>query len=141
MQRHIYPLGWGWFDWQIESISKKVRAPVSGVFGVPRGGLVPAVALSHRLGVPFLDAPNDSMLWIDDIVDSGRTLAYWRDKFPGATYAALIGPPDRKDPLTGADGLIIGTSNFPGSWWVFPWESLSKAREDMAVYMAKEDVT
>ena len=40
--------------------------------GLPRGGLIPAVMLSHKLGLPYkLDG---NALVIDDICDSGKTL-------------------------------------------------------------------
>tara|TARA_R100000951_G_scaffold88755_1_gene76860 strand:+ start:1741 stop:2127 length:387 start_codon:yes stop_codon:yes gene_type:complete len=42
------------------------------VMGLPRGGLIPAVMLSHKLGLPYkLDG---NALVIDDICDSGKTL-------------------------------------------------------------------
>ena len=53
----------------------------SEVFGVPRGGLIPAVLASHLLG---LRVRNDSialvqvvpgLLVVDDLVDTGRTLS------------------------------------------------------------------
>jgi len=54
---------------------KKYKA----VYGYPRGGLIPAVHISHFLGIPLVtkipknfDIPE--LLIVDDIVDSGRTL-------------------------------------------------------------------
>lgn len=55
--------------------------PFKGIYGVPRGGLIPAVYLSHRLDVPLvrtLDAVlSDShgpYLIVEDVVDTGKTL-------------------------------------------------------------------
>ena len=42
------------------------------VIGLPRGGLIPAVMLSHKLGLPY--NLNENALVIDDICDSGKTL-------------------------------------------------------------------
>jgi hypoxanthine phosphoribosyltransferase len=47
------------------------------VYGVPRGGAPIAVALSHRLDIPYITNPNaitDQTLIVDDIVDTGKEL-------------------------------------------------------------------
>ena len=51
----------------------------TGVYGLPRGGLVFAVMLSNRLGIPMLMAPCDGCLIIDDIADSGKSLAHFTE--------------------------------------------------------------
>ena len=53
-----------------------------GVYGIPRGGTVLAVMLSHKLDIPFImdvkegpyHAVRDDYIIIDDIVDTGETL-------------------------------------------------------------------
>lgn len=50
---------------------------VSGVYGIPRGGLVLAVMLSHKLNVPLLAAPADNCIIVDDICDSGETISHY----------------------------------------------------------------
>ena len=45
-----------------------------GVYGIPRGGLCLAVALSHSLGLPLLDKPKNNSLIVDDVYDTGCTL-------------------------------------------------------------------
>lgn len=50
---------------------------ISGVYGLPRGGLVLAVMISHRLGVPLLMAPNLNCIIVDDICDSGESLLHY----------------------------------------------------------------
>lgn len=49
----------------------------TGVYGLPRGGLIPAVMISHRLSIPLLMAPYEGCLIIDDIADSGRSLMHY----------------------------------------------------------------
>ena len=48
------------------------------IHGVPRGGLVPAVILSHTLGIPilsnFMDGKDGTVLIVDDLVDTGKTV-------------------------------------------------------------------
>src|SRR3989344_4282931 len=67
----------------IESWGKKFRY----VYGIPRGGLVLAVCLSHRLKIEHLtlhptseqvDVGFKSILIVDDIADTGKTLENFR---------------------------------------------------------------
>ena len=47
------------------------------VFGIPRGGTLVAVMLSHECGLPMvtdIDEYDSSVLVVDDIVDSGDTI-------------------------------------------------------------------
>jgi hypoxanthine phosphoribosyltransferase len=52
---------------------------VVGIYGIPRGGLVLAVMLSHRLNVPLLLAPCKDCIVIDDIADTGITLKHYAE--------------------------------------------------------------
>lgn len=50
---------------------------ISGVYGIPRGGLVFAVMLSHRLHIPMLASATSDCLIVDDICDSGESLVHF----------------------------------------------------------------
>ena len=51
---------------------------IENIYGLPRGGLIPAVMLSHQLGIPMAKGDiGPNTLIVDDICDSGETL----DKF------------------------------------------------------------
>lgn len=50
---------------------------ITGVYGLPRGGLILAVMLSHRLNIPLLMSPTESCIIIDDICDSGESLLHY----------------------------------------------------------------
>ena len=46
-----------------------------GIWGPPRGGLIPGVILSHKLGLKLFDEPRvRPLLVVDDIADTGKTL-------------------------------------------------------------------
>lgn len=51
----------------------------TGVYGLPRGGLIPAVMISHKLDIPLLMAPCEGCLIVDDIADSGRSLSHYSE--------------------------------------------------------------
>ena len=47
------------------------------VYGVPRGGLVPAVMISHKLNLPMisqLTKKSKRVIVVDEVVDSGKTI-------------------------------------------------------------------
>jgi len=57
---------------------------ISGIYGVPRGGLIIATLLSHKHNVPLITNPsavfNDKrILVVDDIADSGKTLVEFKE--------------------------------------------------------------
>ena len=53
-------------------------AHFDGICGIPRGGLILAVCLSHHLKLPLLAAPTKRTLIVDDIADSGATLLCYK---------------------------------------------------------------
>lgn len=80
--------------------------PVASVYGVPRGGCIPAV-LS---GFTITEQPDEADVIIDDIIDSGRTQLKWRTRFPAKPFVALIDKLNPQDPFAKA------------GWISFPWE-------------------
>lgn len=50
---------------------------LTGVFGLPRGGLIFAVMISERLNIPMLMAPCEGCLIVDDICDTGESLLHY----------------------------------------------------------------
>lgn len=96
---------------------------ITGVYGLPRGGLCLAVMLSHALSVPLLSAPAAGCIIVDDICDSGESLIHYRNNTSGETGTdyKLATMFYKKNAL----GVV------PDYWWkekgnswiVFPWES------------------
>ena len=76
-------MGKHYIDWvEIDSLIfrliyqiKESGLKFKNIYGVPRGGLIPTVILSHKLNLPLVkgDIGPDTLI-IDDICDSGETL-------------------------------------------------------------------
>lgn len=84
------------------------------VFGVPRGGTVPAVMVAQLLDLPVADQPRAGTLVVDDLVDSGATARRYDhgDGFD-ALFRKSWSPAD-----VAPDAIPV-----PGDRWVvFPWE-------------------
>lgn len=91
-----------------------VDAPVTAVYGVPRGGITPAVMVARHLRLPLVEAPTADTLVVDDLVDSGATAA----RFTGFPFDALL----RKPTSPFYDGMPVADG-----WVVFPWETADEA--------------
>jgi hypoxanthine phosphoribosyltransferase len=95
------------------------------LYGCPRGGLIPAVILSHKTGIAYQHlnsaqlsktADLSHIMVIDDICDSGKTVAELRgnyNKIRVATLHTKIESPNQPDIY----GKVVGDE-----WIVYPWE-------------------
>lgn len=109
---------WTEFDSDIKKIAKKIKhskKQFSAVWGPARGGLPLAVCLSHALDIPLAQRPTDtSVLIVDDIADTGRTLNKYAIK--GFTIATIF---HHKQCLYEP---AIWLQEKGDRWIVFPWE-------------------
>ena len=124
-------LGWNAVEEYINCIESAYKNfPLSGVYGLPRGGLVLAVMISHRLDIPLLQAPYPDCLIVDDICDSGESLMHYvnnsssPDK-PNYYVTTMIynqNCPIKVD-ISWKDKSHFEKSAFENAWIVFPWET------------------
>ena len=87
-------------------------AQIKSITGIPRGGFIPAVMISHKLHIPYVSRTNKDTLVVDDICDTGETL-----KKSIAMYTATL----HYKPTAGFTpdfySKEVGTE-----WIVYPWE-------------------
>ena len=98
---------------------KEKNLKFSGVYGIPRGGLIIATLLSYKLDIPLLlNAAKDCII-VDDIADSGRTLLHYtnNDTQFNKYFIATMYYCDRS--LVKPDYYLY---NKQDKWVVFPWE-------------------
>lgn len=83
-------------------------------YPIPRGGVPAAYATYHPTMCPFVivNTPEEADFFLDDIIDSGRTMVTYCDEFPGKPFLALI------DKTAG---------EYEGAWVVFPWEGRAES--------------
>jgi hypoxanthine phosphoribosyltransferase len=122
-------LSWQQFDAAVEHIAATCAdASTCGVHGIPRGGLVLAVALSHRLELPLLAQPQPGCLLVDDVYETGLTLAPYR-QLEGSRVVVWI---SKAEPLWWRAVEVVESSD----WIVFPWENPAQAAADEQQYRA-----
>ena len=92
-----------------------------GVYGIPRGGLILAVMISHSAGIPLLMAPAPGCLIVDDICDTGESLVHYVKN-----SSAIEKPKYFTSTMIYRDGAIVTPNYYWGKknddWIVFPWE-------------------
>jgi xanthine phosphoribosyltransferase len=120
---------------------------IKTIVGVSRGGLPAAAMLGHICGIkdvqsvtvqsypdgtvnagqlkftsnsPLLLASRAAM-FIDDIADSGNTMAFLAQKFPHVKRVALVAKPEA---LRTLDATVDMAE--PDTWIVFPWENIKE---------------
>jgi len=110
-------LSWDDITASVDDLCMKIRFDqpnIDSVTGIARGGLIPAVLLSHKLGLPYTDVISPNTLVVDDICDSGVTL----EKAPGV-YTAVL----HYKPHTSCFQPSIWSEIHKGDEWViYPWE-------------------
>jgi len=94
------------------------------IWGLPRGGLIPAVMLSHKTGIPYKLGYGNALV-VDDICDSGKTLQQLEYKTAVLHYK----------PHTSIIEPTFYACKFESDdWIVYPWENKdSKTIQDYKV--------
>jgi len=151
----LFPIANERFVADVQTVSDKIRAAgwqPDFIVGIGRGGLVPAVYISHRLDRPMLSIDHSSreagladellgkvasksaagtrLLFVDDINDSGGTIAYIRDILGdrgcddgNLRFAVLLNNLRSKVAVDYWAQMIDRASD--KRWFVFPWEAMA----------------
>jgi len=110
-------LSWGDVETLVKTLCEKIitETPnIDSVHGIARGGLIPAVMVSHMLDLPYVYVVGPNTLVIDDIADSGTTL----NNSPGV-YTAVL----HYKPHTSSFKPTIWAEEHKGDeWLIYPWE-------------------
>jgi uncharacterized protein len=140
---------------ELETLARQIGADAwqpDFLVGIGRGGLVPAAYLSHRTGIQMLSVDHSSgevgfgdelldklaakvregrrILIVDDINDSGGTIAYLR----AAIEAKVADPAGLRVAVLVHNIRSRARAEYRGSeidrdidkrWYVFPWEAVA----------------
>ena len=125
---------WSEFDIGVEHIANKCKfLNFSGVYGVPRGGLCLAVALSHKLKIDLISEPIKNSLIVDDVYETGFTLNTFKD-IEGAMFFVLF---SKIEPIWWNTVYVSKKKE----WIVFPWENNLNSQSDRNDYIKKRGLS
>ena len=125
---------WSEFDNAVEHIASKCKFfNFSGIYGVPRGGLCLAVALSHKLKINLISEPKKNSLIVDDVYETGITLNTFKD-IEGAMFYVLFSKTKPK----WLNSVFISKKS---EWIVFPWENSLSTQSDRDEFIRKRGLS
>jgi hypoxanthine phosphoribosyltransferase len=108
----------------------------TGVYGIPRGGLIPAVTLSHRLSTPLLLKPQPGCILVDDVIDTGHTMQTLiknlHKQHPGLHWVAWVWITKTVVP-----GIEYQQYVDPKIWVCFPWSDPLRMEQEKRAYHAR----
>ena len=122
----IKHLTWDHINELVDTLEAKIRKAKQHyelIAGVTRGGLIPAIMLSHRLHLPMMAITPRTLipiskrcLVIDEIYDTGGTIKQIKEVNPGIHVGVLY----HNEALP--DLEYFATKDSLKQWIVFPWE-------------------
>lgn len=157
-------VSWHDFDVAAQALARRIkRRPGEIIYAIPRGGLTLAARLSYLLSLggdtvpvvvldphvagelPVLPSlPNHSAILVDDILDSGATVARVLGALRQAEHVQVVTwlrSPVAKPLSNGEHITFLHHADTDGSWVVFPWEeTLPTSRSREAKGAAEEAV-
>ncbi len=119
---------WERFDADVKKIADWARnRGFKNIYGIPRGGLIVGVALSHLLDLPLVLSRDDitrQTLIVDDIVETGGTVEHLKMYLGFRTGVASLYD------MHGARVQPDFCVNHKIKWIVFPWETDKTSKYD-----------
>jgi hypoxanthine phosphoribosyltransferase len=108
-------LSWDDINILVEDLANTIAASgaeIKSITGIQRGGLIPAVMISHKLHIPYVSRINKDTLVVDDICDTGETLKNTIGMYTATLHykPTAIFTPDFYSKEVGTE------------WIVYPWE-------------------
>lgn len=101
------------------------RGKYKGIYGIPRGGIIVALALSPILNLPVVDeANNEFILVVDDLIDSGAT----RNRYSDNDIAVIHLKEGSGTPVN-----YFVSKKDPKEWIEYWWEQEEKPAEDAVI--------
>ena len=134
-------LNWDDVEVLVKKLCDKItrsNLDIKDIWGLPRGGLIPAVMVSHKLGIPMTKGTiTPDTLIIDDICDSGVTLANfyktYQDEFafPFDLKTAVL---HYKPQTSVFEPTLFANQWSSNNWIIYPWERKdSKSIQDYKI--------
>ena len=90
-------VSWNLIDECVTDIAFHIRdidIVFEGVYGIPRGGSLLAVMLSHKLDITYITdfrkVDDGDIIVIDDIVDTGKTFQFYKEQLKVFLFLSSI---------------------------------------------------
>jgi|TARA_R110001599_G_scaffold331070_2_gene545733 hypoxanthine phosphoribosyltransferase len=125
--KEILDFTWEEYDEAVEQMAIAAKGAmesthIDAIYGIPRGGLVLGVSLSHALDLPLIsslglyDGKRKNLLVVDDISDTGETLVAMSQTVDESLFYTL-----HYDENSAFEPDFYYASN-SDCWIKYPWE-------------------
>lgn len=125
MKNKTLKINWKDIEKGIDLLEKKLKplkATIKNIYGLPRGGLIPAIMLSHRLEIPLVidqRSISKNTVVVDEIIDSGETMLKLSKKKKVKLFVGLY---LRQGSKFTPDYIAFKIKE--ADWLQFPWEEI-----------------
>ena len=118
-------ISWNLVDECVTDIAgylRQTNVKYEGVYGIPRGGVILAVMLSHKLDIPYLERLSgmygENFIVVDDIVDTGKTMKHYStlEVCKNTCYVTIH---EHEQSSVKPDYSVLYKED---KWIVYPWE-------------------
>lgn len=115
------------FQGDIRTLADQVRGMgYKGLYGIPKGGVPVAMALSTVSGIPLVASVSEDVLVVDDLIDTGRTRSRYPDNDMAVLHRKAWAPVDRQ--------IVYCVHQDCKDWIVYWWEGTEeKSIEDIVI--------
>ena len=110
---------------EVEILNQHAKFTV--VYGLARGGLIPAIMISYKLGIPLLQAPCRGCIIVDDIADTGRSLSHYILNRTNDVKYFIATIYYSNQSIVKPDYYMREKEG--NKWVVFPWEKIKEEGE------------
>lgn len=145
---------WDEFHCDCRTLAKKLikqydMKKIKGIIAISRGGIIPSGILAKELSIrnidticiesyteesrkedliiiksPTIDNEGENYIFIDDLIDTGRTIKYIKEKFPKSIIVTIYAKPLARKLV---DLYVKPIKQY--LWLLFPWDlELKKAK-------------
>jgi hypoxanthine phosphoribosyltransferase len=145
---YVYEMSWYEYEQYLNKLAENIKnkgineLEITKIIGIARGGIIPAVHLSHMFNIPYINYEQmlyygitsvDKYLFVDDIVHSGKTLDrinFYVNNDKKHRFVSLI-----KNDAAPTDGRLwtYGGEIGKNCWIIFPWEKKMTIEEVKAI--------
>jgi len=129
MRDDVIKYTWEQCEEMIEQIMERLLSQgkeISGVYGIPRSGIIPAVLIAYQYDMPLLAGPHKNCIIIDGDCWSGKQLSHYARSDEQEWEYHICALIDRSEANTGKPSLVqyAGiTLNEVIPLIVFPWNA------------------
>jgi GTP cyclohydrolase I len=115
------------FQADIKILANQVRdMGYAGLYGIPKGGVPVAMALSDASEIPLVTSVSEGVLVVDDLIDTGRTRSRYPDNDMAVLHRKAWAPVDRQ--------TVFCVHQDCKDWIVYWWEGTEeKSVEDIII--------